>query len=270
MLSGSNRKLRPSTTRIIPRRCLLAVLLVAAQIGPPGAAGLCANPAAPCEYKCSSSTQCQYPGCNDKPCSPEGEYCVNGYWTAACYYVRENRVCYSVLSCPEPPPCAAGNYSRGVGKNGGGDYACQQCPPGKFQTETGASVCTDCPAGKFSETRGASSQSLCKNCFANFDSPAGSTSLANCTCAAGFFGPSGGPCAPCPTGTYKDISGSAAACTPCPLGQSSPKASAYANNCIFNGTTTTQRGGSHKTQTANWIQIMFFVFGMSLVHAQCD
>ena len=55
-------------------------------------------------------------------------------------------------------------------------------------------------------------------------------------CLAGFFGPTGGPCAPCPTGTYKNISGSAAACTPCPLpGQWSPKASAYADNCIFKG-----------------------------------
>ena len=114
-------------------------------------------------------------------------------------------------------------------------------------------MCTNCPGGKFSETPGGSSQSTCADCVAgtysvlagagsctscprNFDSPAGSTSLANCTCAAGFFSPSGGPCAPCPTGTYKNISGSAAACTPCPLpGQWSPKASAYADNCIFKG-----------------------------------
>jgi hypothetical protein len=68
--------------------------------------------------------------------------------------------------------------------------------------------------------------------------------LTNCTCAAGFFSPSGGPCAPCPTGTYKNISGSAAACTPCPLpGQWSPKASAYAENCIFNCACNTDFSG---------------------------
>jgi hypothetical protein len=290
--SGSNLKLRHSTTRIILRHCLLAVLLVAAQIG-----------LAKAQYKCSSGYQCHYPGCNDRPCltnRPDSPWCVNGQgedWcqgdareghylkahcyidnvdngvvTATCKYDNgatnfegacgegENRIVFNRTYlnplgghcyCPDPPACAAGNYSSN-GKSGGGDYACRQCPSGKFQTATGASVCTDCPA--------------------NFDSPAGSTSFANCSCAAGFLGPSGGPCAPCPTGTYKDIRGSAAACTPCPLpGQGSPKASAYADNCTKTANlTTTQTGGSHKTQTANWIQIMFFIFGTSLVQAQCD
>jgi len=62
----------------------------------------------------------------------------------------------------------------------------------------------------------------------------GSTSTSTCTCLAGFFGPDGGPCEPCPTGTYKNTSGSAAGCTACPRsGQWSPRGSAYADNCIF-------------------------------------
>jgi hypothetical protein len=71
----------------------------------------------------------------------------------------------------------------------------------------------------------------CDLCPKGFDSSANST---NCYCAAGFFGPAGGPCEPCPTGTYKVDAGFAAACTPCPRsGQWSPMASAYPQNCIF-------------------------------------
>jgi len=75
-------------------------------------------------------------------------------------------------------------------------------------------------------------------CFAcpsrNFDAPAGSTSFADCSCAAGYYGPAGGPCEPCPSGTFKDTSGEAASCEPCPRsGQWSPRASDSSSNCIF-------------------------------------
>ena len=44
------------------------------------------------------------------------------------------------MQCDDPRVCAAGNFSPlGGGQNGGGDKACQQCPPGKFQTATGSS-----------------------------------------------------------------------------------------------------------------------------------
>ena len=53
------------------------------------------------------------------------------------------------VQCPDPPACVAGTYS-GDGKNGGGDRACQPCPAGTFQNETGSSSeCTDCVAGKY-------------------------------------------------------------------------------------------------------------------------
>ena len=74
----------------------------------------------------------------------------------------------------------------------------------------------------------------CFSCPHNFDAPAGSTSLADCTCAAGYYGPAGGPCEPCPLGTYKDTRGSAAECTACPRsGQWSPQGSDSSSNCIF-------------------------------------
>ena len=58
--------------------------------------------------------------------------------------------------------------------------------------------------------------------------------MADCTCAAGYYGPAGGPCEPCPLGTYKDTRGSAAECTACPRsGQWSPQGSDSSSNCIF-------------------------------------
>ena len=74
----------------------------------------------------------------------------------------------------------------------------------------------------------------CFSCPRNFVCPAGSTALADCTCAAGYYGPVGGPCEPCPSGTYKNTSGSAAECTACPRsGQWSPQGSGSSRNCIF-------------------------------------
>jgi len=78
MISGSNRKLRPSTTRITlllqDLHCLLGVLLMAAQIG--SAQASCAS--------CSSDSHCQYSGCNDIPCSSNSFNCVNGFKKAEC------------------------------------------------------------------------------------------------------------------------------------------------------------------------------------------
>jgi len=94
-----------------------------------------------------------------------------------------------------------------------------RCGPGFYSTSTGE-------ATFYSET--------CIPCPPTRSAPAGSSSTGNCTlCAAGFFGPAGGPCAPCPTGTYKSAAGSAAACTQCPIdGQWSPTGSVSADDCM--------------------------------------
>jgi hypothetical protein len=73
MVPGSNRKLRPSTTRItLLVQVLGGVLVMAAQIG------------AAQVYDCSSDSECQYSGCNDNACSSSSSYCVNGFWKAEC------------------------------------------------------------------------------------------------------------------------------------------------------------------------------------------
>ena len=202
-------------------------------------------------YHCTSVSDCQFEGCNDRQCSSTASYCDNGKWSVfcvrteygndgyanangnSCYHTDDGislekcpdpfnpqeplindwsygcttnthcqysgcpngrcgsstgeppLQCYSEGTCPDPPVCVAGTFSPlGGGKNGGGEKACQQCPPGKFSglttqtnssscqqcppgkfgTATGASVCTDCIPGKYSPTSGASSKSVCINC----------------------------------------------------------------------------------------------------------
>ena len=35
-------------------------------------------------YSCTSDSQCQYPTCNDRPCSSSHSHCINGKWRAFC------------------------------------------------------------------------------------------------------------------------------------------------------------------------------------------
>jgi hypothetical protein len=123
---------------------------------------------------------------------------------------------------------------------------------GTYSALTGAtniSACLPrCGPGYYSPYSGHSTLSeACFPCPFNFRSPIGSSSVSNCTaCAPGFFGPAGGPCTPCPSGTYKQYTGTAAACTPCPLaGQWSPTRSVDAavylsprRACLHDSSTT--------------------------------
>ena len=133
------------------------------------------------------------------------------------------------------------------------DGSCIPCEPGTFSAVNNSASCTSCVVGKYSHVKGSSSctprcgpgfystttgestvfSGTCISCPRNFDAPDGSISLDNCTCAAGFFGPPGGPCSPCPTGTYKAAAGTASGCTKCPIaGQWSPTRSVSADDCM--------------------------------------
>jgi hypothetical protein len=133
------------------------------------------------------------------------------------------------------------------------DGSCIPCAPGTFSAVNNSASCTSCVVGKYSHVKGSSSctprcgpgfystttgestvfSGTCISCPRNFDAPDGSISLDNCTCAAGFFGPPGGPCSPCPTGTFKSWAGTASGCTKCPnAGQWSPTQSVSPDDCI--------------------------------------
>lgn len=69
-----------------------------------------------------------------------------------------------------------------------------------FESLTAFAVtCEACAEGTFSN---APAQSVCLTCAANASAPAGSDASTDCACEAGFYGPDGGPCALCPTGSF--------------------------------------------------------------------
>ena len=70
-----------------------------------------------------------------------------------------------------------------------------------------------CAAGQYSSAIGASAD-VCVSCPINSMSEPGSGSIADCRCNAGYSG-TGGNCAACPPGTYKEDRG-AEPCVLCP------------------------------------------------------
>jgi len=108
---------------------------------------------------------------------------------------------------------------------------CMACTTGTYKDTTGSAQCTNCTVGTYANKTGSST---CFNCPTKQTSGIGSTSINNCTantpCNAGYTGPNGN-CAPCATGTYKDVTGSAA-CTACSAGKySATTAAIAATNC---------------------------------------
>jgi hypothetical protein len=95
-------------------------------------------------------------------------------------------------------------------------WECVECQPGTYSS-TEAFECLDCPENSTSTLR--------------------SSSLANCTCNAGFSGPNGGPCVACVPGKYKAVTGSVA-CSACPSNSDSPDGSSSFTECTSNAAVT--------------------------------
>jgi len=102
--------------------------------------------------------------------------------------------CFHQNSCK----CNTG-YS---GYDGG---VCTACESGKYKDITGMSTCVSCPMGKYSHKDGLSECIECPSNSVNFED--GSTSINSCLCNIDYSGPNGGPCSPCPAGTYKNSTG---------------------------------------------------------------
>mmetsp|Transcript_22660 Transcript_22660/g.51063 ORF Transcript_22660/g.51063 Transcript_22660/m.51063 type:complete len:1524 (-) Transcript_22660:53-4624(-) len=76
-----------------------------------------------------------------------------------------------------------------------------------------------CPVGTYLERLG------CTNCPGNSSSPAGSTSVLNCSCDPGYTGvitSKSSSCSPCPAGTSKPLPGNSS-CLPCGFENYSPR-----------------------------------------------
>jgi hypothetical protein len=123
--------------------------------------------------------------------------------------------------------------------------AAQACAPGTHQPARGQADCLPCPPDEYQPAAGATA---CLACPANTQAPQGTTALAACVAAPGFFGAPGSAATPCAPGTYQPASAQAAclacpaneyqpeaaalACRACPAGSASPPGAAAAEGCV--------------------------------------
>jgi hypothetical protein len=175
---------------------------------------------------------CDYDGCNNRPCDGNCAHnCCNGTWLSSCrtpYHGNVNIVnggsqCVYTdpygdsYECPEPAACVAGTYSED-GKNAGGDKACQQCPPGKYQSAAEQTECINCEAGTYSA---ATASTVCFNCEAGQYKATAGVNIACDECEAGKYKATAGvntACDNCEAGQYKATAGVNIACDECEAG----------------------------------------------------
>jgi hypothetical protein len=130
--------------------------------------------------------------------------------------------------------CPQGTYSDPGGR-------CSWCREGTFQDETGAKQCKECRPGTISKEIAATSVVVCKNCPSgayatslsscdpcpmNTISPAGATSIKECSSLPGYYGQPGTLATSCPA-RYYCVAGTFVP-TPCPPGTT---AAACASEC---------------------------------------
>ena len=106
---------------------------------------------------------------------------------------------------------------------------CGPCAPGTYKPVVGSAPCDLCPANTYAPSEAGARLQDCLPCLNHSTSLAGAS---QCTCNAGYTGPT---CLPCAPGTYKFIPGNAS-CAPCEQGgQSQGLASLHCHACP-NGT----------------------------------
>ena len=127
-----------------------------------------------------------------------------------------------------------------------GEYTCEACTPGTYNSQLGRRACSNCTIGMYSLNFSAISPETCKYCPAGQWSPEGSANcnlcpansrtlgvsglITDCVCNRGYTGPSGSTCVACAVGLYKDVTGPDA-CTACPALMSSFPGTERATDC---------------------------------------
>jgi hypothetical protein len=73
-----------------------------------------------------------------------------------------------------------------LGFTGSNALSCSACIAGKFKPTTGADACTNCPANYYSGLPARTSNATCTPCYENSVSLAGSDTIDDCSCSAGY------------------------------------------------------------------------------------
>ena len=124
---------------------------------------------------------------------------------------------------------------------------CTACPAGSFKEEKGATKCDACEAGTYSSATASVSSDACVTCPANSASAAGSAAANDCVCEPGHTGANGGPCEPCPPGTFKEDIG-AGECTLCESGTySKASGAASKDTCTLCSAVSSSKSGAGST-----------------------
>ena len=219
--------------------------------------GLCA-PGSFRSSRCNatSNTQCD-------PCSAGKYSAVGAIREDQCLLCSRGK--FSVQGSVHCAECEAGKYGPEVEMS-----ACFDCPPGFYSEDVGqtsTATCQACVAGTYSGLAGAvreqtcilcssgsfstgSGQSTCQHCPISASSPAGSLTLADCECNAGYT-PSGNTtlaiilemeeftCGPCERGSFK-ARGGIGECTLCEAGRfSDMEAASACSQCPLNSMSAT-------------------------------
>ena len=119
--------------------------------------------------------------------------------------------------------CPAGRFRSGADTVTSGSLyfpapICSPCPNGSVAAQAGAIYCSACPANQYSVGDGIN----CAPCPVNSVAPAGSESVANCSCVVGYVSAANGvsfACSQCGPGTFFSYnSAQAGVCNACPAG----------------------------------------------------
>ncbi|KAJ5079071.1 g protein-coupled receptor-related [Anaeramoeba ignava] len=130
---------------------------------------------------------------NCKEC-PSGQY-NNITEATSCQDCGYGKYAISTTECGLCPQGTYNNLARSF---------CKPCSSGTYNTKEGAQNCIGCPSSHYQDETG---QTYCKLCPSHSESAtSGSTSITDCFCSYGYYGPEGGPCEKCPEGAIcKDI-----------------------------------------------------------------
>ena len=168
-----------------------------------------------------------------------GHYCPDGIVQTLC--PANSYSSAGVTSCT---PC--GPHSRGVGtvrtdssfcqciEGAEGDPgSCSLCIAGEIQPlnlSAHPAVRTDCTPCAIGTYQPGTGLTVCLTCTGNSSSVQGSVAATDCKCVPGFFGLDGGPCEPCPRGSF--CPGQQPAPSACRLHSSSPPQSDAPEDCF--------------------------------------